>query len=109
MMESGYYPLGAQYDTDAPYNQEDTEEEVEVTISITLSKTVTVTVDREDNNLVKAVEEQVVLPNNLAVFTERMFSHDLNLKAAGMPLYLKDAIEDCSDWNVDDFEVIRDD
>lgn len=118
------YPMGADT-SDAPWNQvELPEREIEVTISVTLSKTVKITVDDynvddgvdEDGHyrsydysecdLHKAVEEQVVLPQNLAIFTERMFDHDLNLKAAGMPLYLKDAIKDCKDWNVDELEYV---
>lgn len=124
-MESGYYPPGAEFDPNAPWNQVDLpEREIEVTISVTLSKTVKVMVDdyeveedadedgrylsyNYDNcDLYRAVEDQVVLPQNLAEFTERMFNHDLNLKAAGMPKYLKDAIADCKDWSVDEMEVI---
>lgn len=125
-MESGYYPPGAEFDTNAPYNQvELPEREIEVTISVTLSKTVKITVDDynvdegvdEDGhycsydysecNLHKAVEDQVVLPQNLAEFTERMFNQDLNLKAVGMPKYLRSAIIDCKDWNIDEFEIIK--
>lgn len=125
-MESGGYPPGAEFDPNAPYNQVDLpEKEIEVTISVTLSKTVKVMVDDyeveedadEDGrylsydfsgcNLNKAVEDQVVLPQNLAEFTERMFNHDLKLKAAGMPRYLKEAIEDCKGWTVDEMEVIE--
>lgn len=110
---------------DAPWNQVDLpEREIEVTISVTLSKTVKVMVDDyeveedadedgrylsynyDDCDLHKAVEDQVVLPQNLAEYTERMFNHDLNLKEAGMPMYLKDAIADCKDWSVDEMEVI---
>ena len=124
-MESGYYPPGAEFDSDAPYNQvELPEREIEVTISVTLSKTVKVTVDDYDVDegadesgyyrdydysecdLHKAVEDQVVLPQNLAEFTERMFNQDLNLKAAGMPKYLKGAIADCKGWNADEIEII---
>lgn len=124
-MESGYYPPGAEFDPRAPYNQVDLpEKEIEVTISVTLSKTVKITVDDyevdegkdEDGyycnydfsecNLQKAVEDQIVLPQNLAKFTEEMFNQDLNLKAAGMPRYLKDAIADCKGWIVDEMEVI---
>lgn len=114
--------------SDAPWNQEEVpEKEINVTVSVTLSKTVKVTIsdyiidegldedgeysrdiDYSECDLHKAVEEQIVLPQNLALFTERMFNHDLNLKAAGMPLYLKDAISDCKDWNVDDIECIVD-
>ena len=107
------------------YEQEDLpSKEVEVTISVTLSKTVKVMVDDyvveedadedgrylsydySDCDLQRAVEEQVVLPQNLAEYTENMFNHDLNLKAVGMPRYLKDAIADCKDWCVDEMEVI---
>lgn len=123
-MDNYNYPMGA--DTpDAPWNQEDyPEKEIEVTISITLSKTIKVMVDdyqvEEDADedgrylnydfsecdLHKAVEDQVVLPQNLAEFIENMFNHDLNLKAAGMPKYLKNAVADCKGWTVDDMEVI---
>lgn len=124
-MESGYYPPGAEFDPRAPYNQVDLpEKEIEVTISVTLSKTVKVTVDdyevdegRDEDgyycnynfsecNLQKAVEDQIVLPQNLAKFTEEMLNQDLNLKAAGMPGYLKGAIADCKGWTVDEMEVI---
>lgn len=118
------YPMGA--DTpDAPWNQvELPEQEIEVTISVTLSKTVKVRVDDysietgedeggpytfynySDCDINKAVEEQIVLPQNLAEFTEKMFNHDLELKSAGMPKYLKNAIADCKNWSVDDLEVI---
>lgn len=124
-MESGYYPPGAEHDPNAPYNQPSDQEpkEIEVTISVTLSKVVTVMVDDYEVEtddygrvvnydfyncyLESAVEEQIVLPQNLAEFTERMFKEDLDLKAAKMPRYLKEAIKDCKGWNVDDFEVIR--
>ena len=43
MIESGYYPPGAEHDPNAPWNQVDPEpRKVEVTVSITLSKTVEV-------------------------------------------------------------------
>lgn len=124
-MESGYYPPGAEFDSNAPYNQTDLpKEEIEVTVFVSLSKTVRIKVNDykveqdadEDGkyysydfstcNIQKAVEEQIVLPQNLAAFTETMFIADLDLKAAKMPRYLKEAIKDCKDWNVDDYEVI---
>lgn len=122
MIESGSYPPGAEFDNNAPYNQEDLpEEEVEVTISVTLSKNVKVKIndykvhdsmdgtpylEYSDYALKKAVEEQIVLPQNLAEFTERMFGYDLGLKEAGIPRYLKEAIKDCKGWYIDDMEVI---
>lgn len=124
-MDNYNYPTGADT-SNAPWNQVDLpEKEIEVTISVTLSKTVKVMVDdyevEEDADedgrylsydfsncdLHKAVEDQVVLPQNLAEFTERMFNHDLNLKAAGIPKYLKDAIADCKNWCVDDMEIVK--
>lgn len=43
MIESGYFPPGAEYDVNAPYNQvENPEEEFNLTIVETLSKDVTV-------------------------------------------------------------------
>ena len=125
MMESSYYPPGAEFNPNAPWNQvESPEIEIEVTVSVTLSKTVKVIVndckveedadedgrylsyDLSECDLHKAVEDQVVLPQNLAEFTEKMFNHDLNLKAAGMPKYLRNAIADCKGWTVDNMEVI---
>lgn len=44
MIESGYYPPGAEFDVNAPYNQaEIPEKDFDVTISQTLSKDTTVT------------------------------------------------------------------
>lgn len=124
-METGGYPPGVEFDSNAPWNQEDLpEKEIEVTVRILLYKTIKINVDDykviedvdEDEkylsydfsncDLHKAVEDQVVLPQNLAVYTERMFNQDLNLKAAGMPMYLKNAIKDCKDWCIDDYEVV---
>ena len=46
MTESGYYPMGAEFDKNAPYNQGDPEPiEIEVTVSVTMSKTVKVKVN----------------------------------------------------------------
>lgn len=125
-MESGSYPPGAEFAPNAPWNKIDLpEKEIEVTISVTLSKTLKVMVNdyevREDADedgrylsydfsecdLNKAVEDQVVLPQNLAEFTERMFNQDLNLKAAGIPKYLKNAVVDCKDWCVDDIKIVK--
>lgn len=125
-MDNYNYPEGS--DTNkAPWNDVDnSEREIEVTVSITLSKTVKIKVDDykivdcgidEDGDcfedvdfseyaLNKAVKEQMVLPQDLAEYTTRMFGYDLNLKAVGMPKYLETAISDCEDWNVDDFAVV---
>ena len=118
------YPI--ERDTsDVSWYQEDLpKKEIEVTVSVTISKTVKIAVDDykveeiidesgrylsydySDCNLHKAVEEQLVLPQDLAEFTERLFTQDLDLKAAKMPRYLKEAVTDCKDWIVDDMACI---
>lgn len=106
------YPPGAANDPNAPYNQrENPEVEIEVTVSITLSKTVKVFVtdyeliedededgkyverDFSDTNLLAAVEEQVILPQNASLYVDV----GSNLKAAN----------DLSGWHVDEIECVK--
>lgn len=90
MIESGYYPAGAEYDPKAPWNQVDPEpRKIEVTVSITLSKTVEVEVtdyiaeedsdedgyhsiryDYSECDLKQAVRDQVTLPNSVGEFND---------------------------------------
>ena len=90
MSESGYYPAGAEYDPNAPWNQIDPEpQEVEVTISMTISKTVKIKVtdytceedwdedgyhginyDFSDCNLEQAVKDQIILPTDTKEFCD---------------------------------------
>lgn len=116
MKESGYYPAGAEFDPNAPWNQSDPpEKEIDVLVSVTLSKTVKVKVsdykvidsgkdedgnyfediDYSDCDLKSVVESQVVLPNEAYKF----------ITSSGN----KGVKESLKDWNVDDFEVILDD
>lgn len=109
------YPAGA--DTkDAPWNEEDNPtKDIIVTVSITLSKTLPIKVsdykivdsgidedgnsfqdiDYSDCDLKGAVEEQIILPHKawdyIASKSKREVQDILNLK----------------DWDVDDFEVIK--
>ena len=106
------YPPGAAYDPRAPYNQkENPEVEIDVTVSITLSKTVKVLVtdydliedededgkyverDFSETNLLAAVEEQVILPQDASLYVDV----GSNLKAAN----------DLSGWHVDEIECIK--
>ena len=106
-MSTGGYPLGAQYDPNAPYNKKELPEvEIDVLVSITLSKTVKVKVsdysleyckkDFSDTDLKGAVLEQVILPEEAHKWV--------------VPFTLKDAKakQDLEGWNVDEFEVILD-
>ena len=118
MTESGYYPPGAEHDPNAPWNQVDNpEREIEVTVSITLSKTVKIKVsdytitdsgkdedgdyfediDYSDCDLKGAVEEQIYLPQEAGQLIEDF--------AIGT-VKAKNIVEDLSNWNVDEMEVI---
>lgn len=90
MIESGYYPAGAEHDPKAPWNQVDPEpRKIEVTVSITLSKTVEIEVtdyiaeedsdedgyhgisyDYSECDLEQAVRDQVTLPNSVGEFND---------------------------------------
>ena len=109
MNKSGDYPIMSQSEIErAPWNHSDNpEREIEVTISITLSKTLKIevsdyTVDSENNidysdcNLREAVEKQIILPQEAYKY--------VNLYT----LNKQEIIEDLSNWDVDDFEIIKD-
>ena len=118
MIESGYYPPGAEFDPDAPWNQKELpEKEIEVTVSITLSKTVKIKVsdytiysnedengnhfediDYSDCNLKEAVEKQVYLPQEAGQLISAFAITPVSKSIA--------IIEDLSNWNVDEMEVI---
>lgn len=116
-MDNYNYPMGA--DTkDAPWNQVDNpEREIEVTVSVTLSKTIKVKVsdyeitdsgkdedgeyfediDYSNCDLKGAVEEQIYLPQEAGQLIEDF--------AIGT-VKAKNIVEDLSNWNVDEMEVI---
>lgn len=114
MIESGYYPPGAQYDPKAPYNKEKQEEvEIEVTVSVTLSKTIKVRVndytiepdsyggcqlDFSQCDLKKAVEDQHTLPQDAGRCIGN-YAYEAGYKKCP-------EVDELSNWNVDDFEVI---
>lgn len=114
-MSIGGYPMGAQYDPNAPYNKNGLpEKEIEVLVSVTLSKTVKIkvsdytikdsgkdedgdyfeTLDFSDSNLKEAVENQMVLPQEAHKWVTPFTLVDANAK------------RDLENWNIDEFEVI---
>lgn len=114
MSSLGDYPLGAANDPRAPWNEEENPEvEIDVLVSITLSKSVKVKVkdydivdegkdedgdyycemDFSETNLLAAVEEQIVLPQDASLYVDI----GTNLKAAN----------DLSGWHVDEIECIK--
>lgn len=101
---NGNYPIGAQYDPNAPWNEPELKEkEIDVTISITLSKTTKITVHTLDdtnnldsNYLKECVESLVCLPHEIKLISM--------LPGVTIPSKI---IEDFDNWVVDDFEVIQ--
>lgn len=106
------YPIGAENDPRAPWNQEEPEPKtVDVTVSITLSKTFTIKISDykvidsgkdEDNeyfedidcttaDLKQYVKNQVYLPNEAVGYIDKNYPR---------------VKRDLDNWNVDDFEVI---
>lgn len=113
MNSLGDYPIGAANDPRAPYNEiENPAVEIDVKVNITLSKTVKVKVQDYDieegtdedgyycdrdfsaTNLIAAVEEQIILPQDASLYIDV----GENLKAAN----------DLSGWTVKEFECTKD-
>lgn len=99
MIESGYYPAGAEYDPKAPWNQVDPEpRKIKVTVSITLSKTVEVKIDNY------TAEEEIDEDGNHNVYYDYS---DCDLEQAvrdQIPLPT-DVNQEFNDWYEDDFAV----
>ena len=125
MTESGYYPMGAEFDKNAPYNQVESEPlEIEVTVSVTLSKTMKIKVNdyleeiEEDEegkhrnidfsvcDLQSAVNSQIYLPQDSGLIFDNYISKYSNLKNESSYNEAKKIVDDLSDWNVDEMEVV---
>lgn len=110
----------------APWNDEGNKPlDVEVTVSLTISKTLKVPVDdyikcpmeKDDDGVLQqdidfsecdfynAVKSNKVLPVNLAKSIKKYFDY-LNKKGIKTPESYNQILNDCSGWEVDDFEVI---
>ena len=122
MIESGYYPPGAEHDPNAPYNQhENPEEEFEITVSQTLSKTVTVftsnynlevdcdeggcyrNCDTSDTPWKEVYEEDHHTPLQLIGFLKRLLEGNEPISDS----LKKQLIEECDNWCEDDCEIIE--
>ena len=125
MTESAYYPMGAEFDKNAPYNQVEPEPlEIEVTVSVTLSKTMKIKVndyleeieyDEEGKHrnidfsvcdLDTAVNSQIYLPQDSGLIFDNYISKYSNLKNESSYNEAKKIVDDLSDWNVDEMEVV---
>ena len=122
MRESGYYPPGAEFDPNAPYNQVDpSEQEFDITITQTLSKSlsvftdqynficdmdedgVSVEYDTSDTNWHDVYEENHHTPLQLIELFKRMLEQKEEIPES----LRQHLIEECSEWCEDDCEIIK--
>lgn len=127
MSSLGGYPMGAEHDSSAPYNQKDTSvKEFDVVISQTLSKSTTVytndykeEVDEDEEgkrlvtntsntNWLEAYEEiHLTLPNLLKNVRE-ILKDNLRKSKWDEKKNLKFYIDELSNWVEDEIEVVKD-
>ena len=136
MIESGYYPPGAEFDPNAPYNQRDPDEiEVNVCISQTLHKSTTISTtdyvaeewedyERDDDggfvttrevsynfsdsDLLSAYKNDNWTIPELLNELKNYIQQDLDKGCSkSKESYLKCMIAACEDWELDEEEVIK--
>ena len=128
MRESGYYPPGAEFDLNAPYNQiENPEEEFNVTISQTLSKNTTVftsnydleidydedggyrNIDTSNTPWKDVYEDECHTPEQLIRLFKTFLEENKNKGFVfRSPGFTDSLIEECDGWCVDDYEIVED-
>lgn len=136
MIESGYYPPGAEYDPNAPYNQSDNDPvDVEVTISQTLSRNATIAVtdyteehwedwetgdegeiihtkgtdyDFSESDLKEAYKSQEYdVPELLYILKSLLDKEINNTLDEKEKKRLSKIRECCKGWTVDEYEVVK--
>lgn len=136
MIESGYYPPGAQFDSNAPYNQRDPEPvEVDVCISQTLHKSTTISTtdyvaeecedcerdddggfvttggvsyDFSDSDLLNAYKNDSWTIPELLYELKDYIKQDLNKGCSeSKKTWLERMMKACEDWELDEEEVIK--
>ena len=137
MTENGYYPLGAEHNPNAPYNQVKHEKvEVEVVISQTLSRSTKILItdyiareyeniepddesgfyrtreieyDFSDSDLKGAYEEQEYTIPELLDYLKAYLITDINecSKESGKRKKLQHILNCCEGWEVDETEVVE--
>ena len=109
----GGYPAGAEFENNCPWNEKSKEKiEVDVTVSVTYSKTLKVVIEEgyELPDLIEAVQEMKVLPNDILKERVDALNEDLETNdwlLTGKRLdEIKQDIKRCSPWHEDELEVI---
>jgi hypothetical protein len=112
----GGYPLGAENDPRAPYNEKPKEKvKVNVTVSVTYSKTFDVEVEEgyESTDLIDAVKESGILPNDIIIDQHRRLRKYIKRFEKDLPDTLKAKLIKKRDlykpWDEDELEVIPND
>lgn len=125
MRESGYYPPGAEFDPNAPYNEvEVPERKFDVCISQSLSKSTSIytqdyqpeydeetgytDADTTNTDWKKAYQNVAMTPLdiiNAAGKLAKAFLEEGKTRVEG--IYLKSLVEECKDWSNDELEVIE--
>ena len=135
MIESGYYPPGAEFDPRAPYNEVENDEiDFDITCTQVLSKTVSVTTtnyvrevdeerdeegsihrdvtyDTSDTNWAdEFAENEYHTPLQLIALFKRHLEDILNgtETCSKAPSYIKQLIKECEEWSEDETEFVRD-
>lgn len=90
------YPLGAEYDSRAPYNQSDDPITIEVLVSVTISKSVKIQVSDYEVN--KEIDEDGI------AYADYDCS-ECNLTEAFEDQYGK-ITSQFPDWDIDDYEIM---
>lgn len=133
MIESGYYPPGAEFDSRAPWNEREVpERQFDVCISQTLSKNTRVITndyvpevdqdedgyhdysDTSDTDWKEAYDKNHYTPLQLINLFRRSLSDELNsiINRPNQDLkrkkYLERLISECSGWTEDETEVVED-
>jgi hypothetical protein len=127
MSSLGGYPIGAEHDSSAPYNQKDTSvKEFDVVISQTLSKSTTVytndykeEVDEDeegkrlvtntsDTNWLEAYKENHLTLPNLLKNVREILKDNLRKSKWDEKKNLKFYIDELSNWVEDEIEVVKD-
>lgn len=131
MIESGYYPPGAEFDPRAPWNEQEVpERQFDVCISQTLSKSTRVTTndyipevdqdedgvyestDTSDTDWEAAYNKDHYTPLQLINLFKESLLDELNSNKLNLDLKrrkcLEELIRECSDWTEDETEVVKD-
>ncbi len=122
MRESGYYPMGAEHDLSAPYNQK---EPPPITQECSVRQTMYKTVELETTNynVVKGEDgcaeyelgeidwvdefvKQHMTIQNLLIELKKYVEHDLSMSQTGRQRYrLKWILQEIAEWNFENIEV----